>query len=819
MKHALLVLLGSLITTLAFSQNVGIGTSNPKGKLEIEADNEGVIIPRVELTALNSAAPLTTPEVSELVYNTATAGSGATAVTPGFYYWSGSAWVRLQSGAANLTGSTSIGINGNSIERTALTGDVTAAANNNATTVTRIQGRDVVTTAPTASQVLKWNGTAWAPAADENITYTSGSGIDVSGGVITATSPSKWTINGTNLYPNDLTLNVGIGTADSRRKMHISGVSGDGLAIENLSNTAGNFTGIFFKVNNTNADNNFKSGILFERTATNGRGSIHFATNNVNDATNIGLADASMTIASNGRVGIGITNPVSDFHIRSSGSDAAMRIESNNSSTTAPAFFSIKRRGTAAAPEAILSGDDLLLLRAYGFDGTSNIEAARITFDSEGIIDNGIVPGLISFSTRNVSAGQPVERMRIASNGNVGIGTAAPAARLHTLMVHSSTEAIEDVAILGSTTTASARLVTRLSNSATAGNRHVQLQVLQGTTNTTPRALSLQPDGGNVGIGTTNPVHKLHIVDETANPIGIFEYNDGAGGVNLRSYRARGTASAPASLQLNDQLLLLSSFGYDGSSFQNRAQISMLASENWSSTATGTRILFGTTANGTTTFAERMRIEHNGNIAIGTSTIAQDFSSQGFTSLELRGTTAGGVFQISSAAADADNRQIGQLQWIDINNSNATNKVTASIFAGTSGTTSNNRGSILTFSTRANNATSTTERMRINNIGNVTINNLAGTGNRNVYADANGTLVAGVGGQGFEHFNWSKSGTQSSEITETLRPYPEWYCSLGGTFEGNGAGESCRVYVSGSNWVVGYKSQRSGYICYAHCIR
>ena len=36
-----------------------------------------------------------------LVYNTATAGSGGTAVTPGYYYWSGT-WVRLFTSAANI---------------------------------------------------------------------------------------------------------------------------------------------------------------------------------------------------------------------------------------------------------------------------------------------------------------------------------------------------------------------------------------------------------------------------------------------------------------------------------------------------------------------------------------------------------------------------------------------------------------------------------------------------------------------------------------------------------------------------------------------
>jgi hypothetical protein len=44
-----------------------------------------------------------------------------------------------------------------------MVGDVTGSAG--ATTVTRVQGRAVVSTAPTTGQTLAWNGTAWAPSS------------------------------------------------------------------------------------------------------------------------------------------------------------------------------------------------------------------------------------------------------------------------------------------------------------------------------------------------------------------------------------------------------------------------------------------------------------------------------------------------------------------------------------------------------------------------------------------------------------------------------------------------------------------------------
>lgn len=80
------------------AQNVGISTTNPDAKLDVVSSNSGILIPRLALTGTNDVATVPDLTVSELVYNTATAGSGSNAVTPGFYYWSGSEWVRIKVG-------------------------------------------------------------------------------------------------------------------------------------------------------------------------------------------------------------------------------------------------------------------------------------------------------------------------------------------------------------------------------------------------------------------------------------------------------------------------------------------------------------------------------------------------------------------------------------------------------------------------------------------------------------------------------------------------------------------------------------------------
>ncbi|MCB0466492.1 MAG: hypothetical protein KDC78_12595 [Aequorivita sp.] len=77
--------------------NVGLGTNapDPSSQLEMSAINRGLLVNRVTLTATTNPSPIGTPATGLLVYNTATSGSGSTAVRPGFYYWDGSRWYAM----------------------------------------------------------------------------------------------------------------------------------------------------------------------------------------------------------------------------------------------------------------------------------------------------------------------------------------------------------------------------------------------------------------------------------------------------------------------------------------------------------------------------------------------------------------------------------------------------------------------------------------------------------------------------------------------------------------------------------------------------
>lgn len=63
---------------------------------QLTSSDKGIMIPNVALTSRNDITTITPVAVEGLwVYNTATAGSGLDSVTPGFYFWDGSKWVRI----------------------------------------------------------------------------------------------------------------------------------------------------------------------------------------------------------------------------------------------------------------------------------------------------------------------------------------------------------------------------------------------------------------------------------------------------------------------------------------------------------------------------------------------------------------------------------------------------------------------------------------------------------------------------------------------------------------------------------------------------
>ena len=145
---------------------------------------------------------------------------------------------------------------------------------------------------------------------------------------------------------------------------------------------------------------------------------------------------------------------------------------------------------------------------------------------------------------------------------------------------------------------------------------------------------------------------------------------------NITFRHARGTAVSPSAIQLNDQILNAAAFGYGatGYSASTRGGFIIYAAENWSDTAQGTQFALLTTAMGTTSTLERMRLDAFGNVGIGISTpvdrlhLAQDDAANAGIAEMLRlthttsgspgiGIGAGIEFEVETATGE--NTEIG----------------------------------------------------------------------------------------------------------------------------------------------------------------
>ena len=87
----------------------------------------------------------------------------------------------------------------------------------------------------------------------------------------------------------------------------------------------------------------------------------------------------------------------------------------------------------------------------------------------------------------------------------------------------------------------------------------------------------------------------------------------------LRGQRSAGTLAVPTATTSGSNLLQINGYGHNGTVFSLSSRISFLTSEDWSSTAKGTDILFSSTKNGTTSTSEKMRITGDGYVGIGTT--------------------------------------------------------------------------------------------------------------------------------------------------------------------------------------------------------
>jgi hypothetical protein len=127
----------------------------------------------------------------------------------------------------------------------------------------------------------------------------------------------------------------------------------------------------------------------------------------------------NFTILDNGNVGIGTASPETKLHID--------YMDPSGSNRTSPVTVMTIETDNNNLPYTGFGGSILFKNRAYT-SGIVQSAAIRSLINNDSTQNNG---GSLVFSTSATVSDSPTDRMVIHYNGNVGIGTANPAAKLH----------------------------------------------------------------------------------------------------------------------------------------------------------------------------------------------------------------------------------------------------------------------------------------------------------------------------------------------------------------------------------------------------
>ena len=630
----------------------------------------------------------------------------------------------------------------------------------NATLVNLLQVNGITSSGLGQISSIKFNdGTTQTSAASANPWQTGGSYIYYNGGYVSIGTPSaynplelygantsfgiggnlssgqatgiqfqafgqqhaglRWANDGThNLYLEDASLNanpsawynpntvnfivrngsVGVGTTQPNDLLHVAGAgsSNAGISIGSPTDSSGgtnqlnflawrdvyggnsNYLGAsMYTVRNFICCGGYPSGGYAGVIDTD----LAFATRDPgNTALNNKYSDLTerMRITAGGNVGIGTNNPFSTLQV----SGNIGEYSPNSTSAGSPVGASI------------YLGDANYLGGSY-YNSAPGLSAV---FGAMGVASD------LAFYTYTGSANSRSEKMRILSNGNVGINTNSPSSPLTVNgVIQSTSGGVKFPDGTTQTTAAGAGVWTTSGNNIYANNTG---NVGIGTTNptqsldvsgnanisggvytsdwfriTNSNGLYWQNWGGglymadaswirtynnagiwagaaifsgNVGIGTSNPTSPLTILtsgesSEIEDDIGFYDYTNSAVSIGYVGYRARGTTSSPTPVQAGDVLASYWGHPYTGSAFSTAgAGIFMRAEANATPTSYPSYMTFNTTPSNSSSAYERMRIASDGEVNI-------------VNGLSANSNIGGGSVQLQSSGTNSN--QTGYVAW------------------------------------------------------------------------------------------------------------------------------------------------------------
>jgi len=366
-----------------------------------------------------------------------------------------------------------------------------------------------------------------------------------------------------------------------------------------------------------------------------------FKTCDIGDA----VLDTRMVILSSGNVGIGNTAPGNQLEISKSADDANLELSAwstTNAHSGAILFQksssdTINTAAVTAYVDGTVADERLGNIEARGVDTDSDIKvAAAIRFEQDADATDDSVPGRITFYTSDSDdSGSPTERVRIDDAGNVGIGTDAPAKLLHVNVADLSGFTPEGNTGLVLEANDHVRLeiaspndkygTIYFSDQDGRGGQidydHANNKMFLGTTASYDMTIDA---AGNVGIGTASPDGILEISKDGADAdVIISTYDDAVANYSsLILRKADNTEAAPRMVDDNEVLGRMKFEGFDkdanDGSFITGAEIVARINGTPTDDDMPTDLEFWTN-DGVSAPEQRMTIDLNGNVGIGTS--------------------------------------------------------------------------------------------------------------------------------------------------------------------------------------------------------
>ena len=431
---------------------INLTGNNPHNSaaLDIDFNNKGLLISRISLTSVLDNTTISSPAVGLLIYNNATAGTYPNNVTPGFYYWNGTRWIRF------LGNDKAWMLDGNPNTNPSL---------------------DFLGTTDAQPIIIRTNNI-------ERFRITSTGLV----GINTSTPTAYLDIQ----TPNSGGPYLGAIISNNR------GATGNHALELNVASTAITNRILLLKSNNT------------EVVSFRGNGRVVIGNTGTMDDPNTLLDIVGGTSGS-------VTNLLtvrSDFSADNTGTGIRLINSTSNSSDVGSEIVSITLNSA--------NGRSDLYFRVHGGGGTYGALLERMRLTGQGFLGLGTsTPGFSTQPGRNyltisgyTGAGILELITREADNDNVRVGG------IQFVDINATGE--KRVAFIGSNL-----------SGTTANNRGGNIDFWTKSDNGSLNQAMIITNTGKVGINTTNPLFRLHVIESSAGTIAIRGENTATTGTSI----------------------------------------------------------------------------------------------------------------------------------------------------------------------------------------------------------------------------------------------------------------------------------------------